>query len=323
MEEVIRGEHSVVTGLKQNHILSVVGQLKASETADLLTMCYKLQNRDLMRGYELILERVQEKRSLFHSARDLEMRRQWELARMSYEQLLFQSGDGSDDGALIEEANSNYHHCLQCGGNWKEVRYVRLKPSASFAQSLRLLNWKIESAWRCCDWGECSRFVRDVEWLVKNSHNKWNVKRSEKLLFGEGIGDIDYGFEYYLGKVLLAIKENKNDVKKVIEEGRLMAVKNLAARATSSLYTVYELLLSLQILQDAEWEWEVKTGTSSRGVNDASLRDLLHDRLDAMMNGFENREKLLAVHRVLADANHPHEISALWKEVCESEWGEA
>lgn len=185
METVVRGEHSVVTGLKQTHIASVVGPLRSEETNDLLTVCYKLQNKDLMRGYELMLERVQEKRSVFHAGRDLEMRKQWEVARLCYERLFDAREQQKNEELLVAEANLNYYHCLQCSGNWKEVRHLHLQPSASFAQSLQVLNWKIESAWRGGDWTSCQQFVGEVEWARAQPLREGRGEEDERWLFGE------------------------------------------------------------------------------------------------------------------------------------------
>lgn len=260
MEEVVRSEHSLVTGLKHTHIASVVGVLKSEETDDLLTVCYKLQNKDLMRGYELILERVQEKRSIFHAGRDLEMRKQWDVARLCYERLFDAKGQQKNEELLAEEANLNYYHCLQCSGNWKEVKHIRLQPSASFAQSLQVLNWKIESAWRGGEWANCQRYVGDVEWLLRNRYEKDSARKNERWLFGERrASELDYGFEYYLGRLLLAIRQkNEAKVEALLTESRLVQVKNLAAHASSSLYANYEQLLALHILQDVNWEFHSK-----------------------------------------------------------------
>lgn len=257
METVVRGEHSVVTGLKQTHIASVVGPLRSEETNDLLTVCYKLQNKDLMRGYELMLERVQEKRSVFHAGRDLEMRKQWEVARLCYERLFDAREQQKNEELLAAEANLNYYHCLQCSGNWKEVRHLHLQPSASFAQSLQVLNWKIESAWRGGDWTSCQQFVGEVEWLVRNRYEKDAAKKNERWLFGERrASELDFGFEYYLGRLLLAIQQkDEAKVEAVLEETQVVVVKNLAAHAAGSLYANYEQLLALHMLQDVNWEF--------------------------------------------------------------------
>ena len=114
LETLIRSTHELTITTAQKHLTSVIGDLDANLLDELFVLYYKLQNQDMARGYETLLERAQNERSIFHQARDLEMKSQWQIAAQQY----YASQLSSSETEMREEAASGYYRCLQAGGNW-------------------------------------------------------------------------------------------------------------------------------------------------------------------------------------------------------------
>ena len=82
LETLIRLTNKTTVTVPQTHITSVITDLDVNLLDELFVLYYKLQNQDMSRGYEVLLERSQSERSIFHQARDLEMKSQWQIAAL-------------------------------------------------------------------------------------------------------------------------------------------------------------------------------------------------------------------------------------------------
>ena len=197
-------------------------------------------------GYETLLERAQNERSIFHQARDLEMKSQWQIAAQQY----YASQLSSSETEMREEAASGYYRCLQAGGNWHAALLMSAPSSYSLSQNSQLLYWKIEACWRENDWNGLLRNLEEFEWLWRNRHEK--TGSSEKWLFSDRQEDEGlHGFSYYLGKMLLAVKEDRHqDLQTCIDRSRFSVVRTLASTPMSTIQMAYDSLLHLHIIQD-------------------------------------------------------------------------
>lgn len=224
----------------------MIGDLDANLLDELFVLYYKLQNQDMARGYETLLERAQNERSIFHQARDLEMKSQWQIAAQQY----YASQLSSSETEMREEAASGYYRCLQAGGNWHAALLMSAPSSYSLSQNSQLLYWKIEACWRENDWNGLLRNLEEFEWLWRNRHEK--TGSSEKWLFSDRQEDEGlYGFSYYLGKMLLAVKEDRHqDLQACIDRSRFSVVRTLASTPMSTIQMAYDSLLHLHIIQD-------------------------------------------------------------------------
>ena len=72
LETLIRLTNKTTVTVPQTHITSVITDLDVNLLDELFVLYYKLQNQDMSRGYEVLLERSQSERSIFHQARDLD-----------------------------------------------------------------------------------------------------------------------------------------------------------------------------------------------------------------------------------------------------------
>lgn len=191
----------------QDHITTVCNTIEREEVDELLMLYYKLQNQDMTKGYEVLLERNHGEVSLFHLARDLEMKSQYDIATRNYREVIQKYQDKADYQEIVEEATSGYYRCLQSCGNWKDVLTTQTNSGASLLQSSQLLYWKMEGCWRESDWGLLRKQIEEFEWLWKNQHEKSEVEdqSSERWLFSEReLDDRQFDFSYFLSKLLLA-----------------------------------------------------------------------------------------------------------------------
>ena len=220
MEEYIRSTHSVTTEILQDHITTVFNSINRNEVDELLMLYYKLQNHDMTKGYEVLLERNQGELSLFHQARDLEMKNQYDIATRKYREFIQMNQNQIEQAEVVEEAAAGYYRCLQCGGNWKDVLTTPTQSAATLFHSSQLLYWKMEGCWRECDWSLLKKEIEEFEWLWKNQYEKTAVEdhSSEKWLFHEReLEDNQFEFTYYLSKLLLAQYENNPTEIKVFD----------------------------------------------------------------------------------------------------------
>lgn len=196
---------------------TVFNTINRDEVDEFLMLYYKLQNQDMTRGYEVLLERNQGELSLFHQARDLEMKNQYDLATRKYREVILSYQNKTDSFEVVEEAAGGYYRCLQSCGNWKDVLTTQTQSDASLLQSSQFLYWKMEGSWRESDWSLLKRQVEEFEWLWKNQHEKSRVEdhSAEKWLFNEReLDESQFNFSYFLSKLLLAQHErNDRDVK--------------------------------------------------------------------------------------------------------------
>lgn len=175
---------------------------------------YKLQNQDMTRGYEVLLERNQGELSLFHQARDLEMKNQYDIATRKYREVMQSYQNKIDSVEVIEEAASGYYRCLQNCGNWKDVLTTQTQSNASLLQSSQFLYWKMEGSWREADWNLLKRQIEEFEWLWKNQHEKDHT--GERWLFNEReLDESQFEFSYFISKLLLAQHEQRDEDVKV------------------------------------------------------------------------------------------------------------
>ena len=183
--------------------------LTHGELDELLMIYFKLQDIQMTRGIETSLERSYDERSLFQQARDLEMKAQWDIATKRYRELVLSANDDSLD--VAEEAASAYYRCLQAGGLWVDILHTHSGSNATLSQSSQLLYWKMEASWRECDWISLKRYANELEWMMANHQEQWN------LHLKKGFNDQNrFEFGYYLSKIYLAIKEGKSNQIQVI-----------------------------------------------------------------------------------------------------------
>ena len=193
----------------QHHMTTDYSAVTHSELDELLMIYFKLQNMQMTRGIEVLLERSHDERSLFQQARDLEMKSQWDIATERYRELVLSSKEDSLD--VTEEAASAYYRCLQAGGLWADILHTHSCSNATLSQSSQLLYWKMEASWRACDWDSLRRFVSELEWIMVNHQEQWN------LHLKRGFNDQNrFEFGYYLSNIFLSIEEGKQNQIQVI-----------------------------------------------------------------------------------------------------------